>query len=389
MKKIFPSLVLLLAAAAAAVAQSPSAREAVASLPESQAVLVINARRITNDALPRVLSPAQLADMDKGIADIRKQVNVDLRAVEYAVAGVQFSPDTLAAGQTPEFGAVVRGGFSADTVLSFVRMTQAAQHRAETHGGKTLDVYKIALGGPKPAAAAGDPNTSPTPTPPLPPFKLPTEIAFVSFGADELMVGTPAYVRAAIDARGGTGARVRAELADLALRNAESLVSIAGQMPANLSKLLGVAGDATGGGAAVSAVMNAEMNRLMDSVREMQFSVNMGAADFNVQSILRTDKPEDARALSGLASMGLGAAEQEFQKAATAGKTAKAKADARKLVAVMKSIGNEVRDNEITFSVAAPHATVAELLRPTPPPVKPAPRRATPAAGRKTVKRRG
>ena len=383
MKRTVPALLLLLASAAAA--QSPSAREAVSSLPESQAVLVVNARRITNEALPRVLTPKQLADLDKGVADIRKQVNVDVRSVEYAVAGLRFGADSIAAGQTPDFGLVLRGGFNADALLSFVRLAQPAQYRPETHGGKTLDVYKIDFEGP-PKDAGRDPS-APPPTPQ--PFKLPTEIAVVSFGADEVMVGTPAYVRAAIDARGGGGGRVRAELADLALRNAESLVTVAGEMPAGLSNLLGMAGQATGNQAAAGAVMNDEIKRLIDSVRQMQLSVNMGAADFGVQTILRTDKPEDARAISGLAALGLGAVEQGLQKDAAAAKTAKARADARKFLGVLKSVGNDVRENEVSFSVSAPQATIAELVRQNTAPAKPAPRRTATPARRKTVKRRG
>lgn len=398
LKKTVPALLLLLASAFAASAQSPtprqlidavvvpSAREAVLSLPESQGVVVVNARRIMNGALPRVLSPKQLAELDKGIADIRKQVNVDVRALEYAVVGMRFGPETLSAGQTPDFGLVVRGGFNADAVLSFVRLAQPAQYRPETHGGKTLDVYKIDFEGPS-KDADRDPN-APPPTPQ--PFKLPTEIAFVSFGADELMVGTPAYVRAAVDARGGGGARVRAELAEFALRNAESLVTVAGEMPAGLSQLLGMAGQLGAPGAsAAGEVMNDELKRLIDSVRQMQLSVNMGAADFAVQTILRTDKPEDARAISGLASMGLGTLEQELRKGVAAAKTAKARADARKFLGVLKSVGNDVRENEVTFSVAAPQATVAEFVRQSTVPAKPAPRRAVALGKRKTVKRRG
>ena len=385
MKRTVPALLLLLASAAAAAAQSPSAREAVSSLPESQAVLVVNARRITNEALPRVLTPQQLAQVDKGVADIRKQVNVDVRAVEYAVVGLRFGAGSLSAGQTPDFGLVLRGGFNADALLSFVRLAQPAQYRPETHGGKTIDVYKIQFDGP-----AKDENRDVNAPPPTPqPFKLPTEIAFVSFGADELMVGTPAYVRAAIDARGGAG-RVRAELADLALRNADSLVSVAGEMPAGLSNLLGLAGQVTGNQAAAGAVMNDEIKRLIDSVRQMQLSVNMGAADFGVQTILRTDRPEDARAISGLAAMGLGAVEQGLQKDAAAAKTAKARADARKFLGVVKSVGNDVRENEVAFTVSAPQATIAELVRQnTTPAKKAAPARAAAPARRRTVKRRG
>src|SRR5215207_2316277 len=175
LKKTVPALLLLLAAALAASAQSPSAREAVSSLPESQAVLVVNARRITNEALPRLLTAGQLADLDKGVADIRGKVNVDVRAVEYAVVGLRFGADSIAAGQTPDFGLVLRGGFNADALLSFVRLAQPAQYRPETHGGKTVDVYKIDFEGPS-KDAARDPN-APPPTPQ--PFKLPTEIAVV------------------------------------------------------------------------------------------------------------------------------------------------------------------------------------------------------------------
>jgi hypothetical protein len=196
-------------------------------------------------------------------------------------------------------------------------------------------------------------------------------------------------VRAAIDARAGAG-RLRAELADLALRNADSLVSVAGEMPAGLSKLLGTASQlGAPGGSAASAVMNDEIKRLIDSVRQTQFSINMGAADFGVQTVLRTDRPEDARAISGLASMGIGMAEQELQKEATSAKTAKAKADARKFLGVLKSVGNDVRENEVTFSVSAPQATVAEFVRQSTTPAKPAPRRAAAPAKRRTVKRRG
>lgn len=385
-KKTVPALLLLLAAACAAAAQSPAAREAVSALPESQAVIVINARRITNDALPRLLPAKQLADFDKGVADVLKQVKIDVRAVEYVVAGARFG-ETISTGATPDFGLVLRGGFNADALLSFVRMAQPGQHRPETHGGKSIDVYTIQFDTPKPDATP-DPDA---PAPKPQPFKLPSEIAFVSFGADELMVGTPAYVRAAVDARGGaSGGRVSAQLADLALRNPDSLVSIAGELPAGLSNLLGLAGQATGNQSAASAVMNDEIKRLVDSVRQVQLTVTMGAADFGLQTTLRTDRPEDARALSGLAAMGLGAVEQQMQKEAASAKTAKAKADAQKFLGLLKSVGNDVRENEATFSISAPQATLADLARQSlAPAAKPAPKGGATPARRRPARRRG
>ena len=94
-------------------------------MPESQAVLYINARRITNDALPRVLPQATL---DQAFGEIQKNVNVDLRSIEYVVLGVRYG-ESLQANTVPEFGVTVRGGFNADALLSMLRMVQAGQYR--------------------------------------------------------------------------------------------------------------------------------------------------------------------------------------------------------------------------------------------------------------------
>ena len=366
MKKIVSTLLLVLAASVAAAAQTPggAAREGLSSLPESQAVLYVNARRITNDALPRVLPVAQL---DKFFGDLQKQVNVDLRAVEYVVLGVRYG-DSLATGAVPDFGVAVRGGFSADALLSLARMAQPGQYRPETHAGKTLDIYKMDFGG-----AGGSPNAAKPP-----PVKLPSEIALVSFGADELMVGTPAYLRAALDARSAGAGRLRADLVDLALRNPDTLLSLAGDLPPGLSTHIEAAmGAAPTGGGAHAGMMN-EIKRLAASLRQLRMSVNMTATDFGVETTMRTERAEDARALSGLVKMGVGMGEQEISKDLGAGKTAQKRADAQKALAVLKSLTNETRDNEVTLGISAAQSTVAELVKGMT--AKPAPKTAAPAA---------
>jgi hypothetical protein len=379
MKKTVLTILSLFALAAASAAQTPGsgAREAVASLPESQGVLVVNARRITNEALPRVIPPAEI---EKFVAEVRKSVNVDLRAVEFVALGVRLRDGSTAV--FPDMGLVVRGGFNADALLTFVRMAQAGQYRPETHGGKTIDIFKINFEGDKPpadGAAQPQPDAS---QPQSSPMKLPNEIALVSLGADELLVGTPDYVRSAIDARAGAGARIRADLAELALRDTAALVSVAAELPPGLSKYLGTADAATGG--AMSAVMNDEIKRLVDAIRQVQASVNMTPAQFGVQTTVRTDRPEDARALSGLVAFGVNLAEQELQKGVAAAKTQKARADATQLLGLVRALSNTTSGNDMTLSLSVAQTTVANFVKqmtakPAAAPARKAPARRAPA----------
>lgn len=386
MKKTVNALMIALALAAVAAAQAPDggARAALAALPDSQAVLYVNARRMTNDALPRVVPAAQL---EKFFAEPRK-LNVDLRAVEYVIVAARYDVNNFNVSAVPDFGVTLRGGFNADALLSALRIAQPAQYRSETHGDRKLDVYTVQFEPSKTeAAAAADPGAAPAPdAAKAQPMKLPSEFALVSLGPDELLAGTPAYVRSAIDARAGTGSRVRSDLVDLALRNPDALVSLTGDLPPNLSKLFESAAGAAGQSNATSGLMNDEIRRLADSLRQLQLAVSMTAADFGVQATLRAERPEDARALSGLVDFGVAALEGEINKDVARAKTAKARADARKMLALLKSLSNTANERDLTLGLSVAQATVADFVRqmaaPTPTPKKPA------AAPRRRARRR-
>lgn len=383
MKKTVTTLVLALAMAAAARAQvsDGGARAAVAALPDSQAVLYLNARRVTNDALPRVMPPGQL---DKFFAEVQQKVRVDLRSVEYVVLAARYDVNSFNTATVPDFGVAVRGGFNADALLSFLRLAQPAQYRAETHGDKRIDVYTVVFDTPK-EDAAGDAAPPPDAAQP-PPMKLPTEFAIVSLGPDELLAGTTAYVRSAIDARGGTGSRIRADLVDLALQNPDALVSLTGDLPPNLSKLFDTAAGMAGQQSATAGLMNDEIRRLADSLRQLQLSLTMTPAEFGAQATVRTERPEDARSLSGLVDLGVAALEGEIKKDLAKAKTAKARGDAQKLLALIKSLGNTARDRDLTLSLGVAQTTVADFVKQiSAPPKKPA---APPRRGRAPRRRR-
>ena len=151
MKRLLPISLLLVALVSVASAQSPggAAREELASLPDSQVVVVVNARRITNEALPAVMSPAKF---NQTANDLLNQTNIDVRKIDLIVAGVRFTGGPAA--NVPDFGVVVRGGFNADALLSLVRIGGQGKFRDETHGGKTVTIFKIDFEGENKNSAA-------------------------------------------------------------------------------------------------------------------------------------------------------------------------------------------------------------------------------------------
>jgi hypothetical protein len=367
MKRLIKIIALLSASALTASAQAPNAaaREALASLPESQGVLFVNARRITSDALPRVVPAAKLR---AAFDDAKKQTTVDLREIDFVVVGVRFAGDA-AHPSVPDFGVVIRGGFNADAMLSFFRMGAQGKFREEQRGAKTITVFKIDGAamkdeGKKDATAERPPDASPSASPTPDPLALPTEIAAVSLDADSVLVGTTAYVTSAVDALADGGSRIKSDLVDLALRDPDALVSLAATLPASLSKYLD-----SDKGSAVS-VVNDEMKRLLDSVRQVQASLNMTPLRFGVQTVLRADTPEDARAISGLVATGVNSLGEEMAKK-SGGRKVRPTADERRVLDLLRSITNVVSDRDVTIGVGVSQGTVAGFVGDmTRPPVK-------------------
>ena len=374
MKKLI-ALLLLLAAAPFARAQAPgaAARDAIAGLPDSQGVLFVNARRITGEALPRVVPAARLRE---AFDATKRQTTIDLREIDFLVFGVRFAGDA-ARPSTPDFGVVVRGGFNADAMISFFRMGAQGKFREERRGAKTMTVFKLdSAAGAKSSAAPDSPPATAAPDA----FALPEEIAAVSLDADSVLVGTTAYVSAALDARDGGGARIKSDLVDLALRDPDALLSLAAALPASLSKYL------DGGKGSADAFLNEEMKRLLDSVRQVQASLNMTPARFGVQTVLRADTPEDARAISGLVGLGVSSLREGASKNAGA-RRARPSADDRRLLELLNSITNLVSDRDVTLGVGVTQSFVAGMVSDmTGPPAK-AP--AKPAGRRRAGARRG
>jgi hypothetical protein len=327
--------------------RAQDAKTALSSFPESQAVLYINARRLINEAAPNVVPPEVL---NKALADVKQFI--DLNGIEYVIAGARLRGEP-SAKQLPEFLLVMRGNFSADALVSGARMMGQDMYAQETHGAKTLTVFTLN----KPAPPDGNKSAAKFPI---------DQIAATALDANTIAVGIPSYLKDAIDASAGGGrSRLKPELVDLALRDANTLVSLVAEMPASASQYV----------RALGMPPNAEAERMLDAVRQVQLSVNMQPAIFGVQTIIRMDGAEQASALSGLINIGAGFAKGEISKDLQK-KSGGDREDMTTLLRVLETFTNTASNNEVVLGLNFQQAGLAEVIKRQMAPKK---REATPA----------
>ncbi|HEX8129047.1 MAG TPA: hypothetical protein VF527_08105 [Pyrinomonadaceae bacterium] len=332
---LFSLVALMLVASIPAAVRAQDARSALTNFPESQAILYLNARRIVNEAAPSIVPPEAL---NKALADAKQFI--DLNGLEYVIVGARLKGD-LSAKQLPEVLLIVRGNFSADALLSGARMLGQGMYTEETIGTKTVNVFNLN----PPAPAGGSEQRS---------KKFPVDqIAATALDANTLAIGIPAYLRDAIDASNGGGRpRLKPELVDLALRDANTLVSLVSDIPPGISQHL----------RAFGMPPNAEVERMIDAVQQVQLAVNMQPSTFGAQSIIRMSDSEKAATLNGLISTGVRFLKAELQKDLQK-VSASSKDDTANTIKVLESLTNVARGNEVELNVTFQQAALAEMIK--------------------------
>jgi hypothetical protein len=340
--RILPSLALLLVLAHAATAQvATDARAALSTFPDSQAVLFVNARRIVNEMLPRVMPPLEYRKM---LAEAQK-AGFNPHELDYAVVGVRFAEPAPANGM-PEFVVVIRGDFNTDALLALARVALSAEkleRRRESYGGKTLEIIDTMS---IKKLAEGDANPEDKPKPePYP------EIAFTTLDSNTLVIGVPAYVKSTIDSASGQG-RLKAATLELAASDPRALWSLTAELPPALADYLHKYGAPT----------NEELDQMLGWMKQISLSQGMNTLDFTLQAALLTDQPEHASAFSGLVRMGLLAVQTALTQEA-AKKRGKDAVQARQALAALKTAVNRTDGSTLILGVSVPQKAVAELVQ--------------------------
>lgn len=244
--------------------------QAVPMLPASDAVALVELRRLLNDAIPRALAsdPARLAEVNADIERFKTQTGIDPRAFEHLAAGSRFVELPDGRVKLDHTVAVGRGTFRSADYVAAGRAASKGAHREERHAGRAVHVFTL--------------NAE------MKLFGLLKmrvgELAVAELDAQTLAVGEPAAVRAAIDASQGRG-RIRA--ADLAVltqpTDASTLVAYGAKVPPAATRGIEVG--------------SPEVTRAVASVRELYGTLRTTEGGFGAVTNVRTPNAAEARNL--------------------------------------------------------------------------------------------
>ncbi|HEX7294476.1 MAG TPA: hypothetical protein VF251_01910 [Pyrinomonadaceae bacterium] len=297
---------------------------ALASLPEADTLIYINPRRILNDAIPRVLPASQVAELRKGLEDVKKDAGVDLTNLDYVVLALRFrKPAADLSFTPPEVMAVASGDLSADSLMTMVQLALQEKAREETHGDRKIAITKI-----DPIAEAAEKN---------PLLKSFSEIGFTALNANTIAVGTVGYLKAAVDAANGEGRVANTAISSL-IRDPNALISAAGSPLAAFAKSFGLLGTQE----------TPRDPRCETSFGNFYAAVNQEGNAFNLRGAMNADNPDTAKIINGLLS-GL------MQTAITS--------LPEKERSVLQGIKLTNNESEVVISGSIPETTIADLIK--------------------------
>jgi hypothetical protein len=236
-------------------------------VPASDGVVVVDANRLLNETLPRVFAgdAAKLAQINSELDKFRTDTGIDPRAFERVVVSARYThPSPTVTKLEPV--AIAQGKFDARAVTLAARLSGKGKVREEKYRGATIVVLTI--------------NDQ------MKLFGLwnmrVRDLAITALNANTVALGTPATVRAVIDA-GRTVRRDSVELVSLATRDREAVIGFGANVPMTLWSSLNLGTDA--------------IAKDVGSIRQAYGSVGTTATDVALTIVARTDTPASAKNL--------------------------------------------------------------------------------------------
>lgn len=250
-------------------ARPPASSQVVASplnaLPASDAVMLIDLKRLLNDGVTRVLDPARLAKLNAEIEKIKTNYGLDVRQFESLAVGFRFlSP--RAGVTTTDMVAIVHGTFNSGALLAAGRLAAKGKYQEEKYRDAVIYIFDATEQG-KPSSMLG--------------MKV-TKLAVAALDANTLVFGEPAGVRSAFDSSRSRTPR-NAALIQMAMRNPDSLISFGANVPQSVTQ-----GQDFG---------NEEITKTLASIRQAYGGLGLTADGFDLTAIARTERPEQAKSL--------------------------------------------------------------------------------------------
>lgn len=253
---------------AAAAAENQAAASPLNALPASDAVMLIDLKRLLNDVAPRIMAgdPAHLAKLNEHIDQFKTQYGLDLRSFERLALGVRFQSPRPGV-TTTDLVAVTRGTFNSGALLAAGRIAAKGKYQEEKFRNTTIYVFDLM----QPGKAA--PNVMG--------MKV-AKLAVAALDANTLVFGEPDGVRSTITGN-LTRRRFNTELIQMAMRNPNAFISFGANVPASLTQ-----GKDFG---------NEEINKNITSIRQAYGALGLTDNGVDLTAIARTDRADQAKSL--------------------------------------------------------------------------------------------
>ena len=263
------TLVLVLSSGSFAHAPSvnaATAADALSYLPASDAIVLIDVRRLLNQTLPRILAqdPAKLAQANAEVEKFKARTGIDPRSFDRVVLGTRYvypSPNVTKL----ETVAIAHGTFDAKALAAAGRIAANGKYREEKYQGATIIVLSIN----DQMKLFGFWN-----------MKV-SELAVCGLDSNTLAIGDLGTVRAAIDA--GKKGRASAGLITLATRDPNAVIGFGANVPSALLANLNVGNDTVAKDA--------------KSIRQIYGSLGSIENDLSLLLVARTETTDAAKNL--------------------------------------------------------------------------------------------
>jgi hypothetical protein len=245
---------------------APAASDVGNYVPASDAIAVINVKRMLNETMPMILGsdPAKLAQANAEVDKFKTKTGIDPRSFDRVVFGLRYTYPTPNATKV-ESVAIAHGTFNATGLASAVRLAANGKSRDEKYRGANIIIVNI--NDQMKVLGLFDVHVS--------------ELAICALDENSLALGTLENVKAAIDA--GKRGRAAADLIALATRDGNAVAGFGANLSGQLLGKLDVGNDT--------------LAKDVSSIKQAYGSVGSTQSDVTMMLVARTDSADAAKNL--------------------------------------------------------------------------------------------
>ena len=261
-----PNLLSQTRRAAAAPKPAPSL---LSGLPQSDAIALVNVRRLLDEAVPKVLagSPAKIAELNAEIEKFKVKTGLNARDFDQLALGMHYTYPAADITKVDSV-ALARGAFNTAALVTAGSATANGKYREEKYQGATIHVFTLD----QQMKVFGL-------------FEMKVhELAVSALTGNVLAIGTPVTIRSAIDAS-KRPAGLNTDLITLATRDPNAII--------------GFGANVTPGLVAGMKLSNEDNAKDLATIRQVYGTVGITEKDVELFLAARTVSAESAKNLSG------------------------------------------------------------------------------------------